>query len=175
MTSQATLGVATQVRAVQPGAGRVGVLAPGVGVIFKIDAADTGSALSIVEHTFEPGALVPPHLHHLEDEYSIVLAGAIGFRSDEQEVVLEQGGYIIKPRGQVHAMWNAGSTPARMIEVITPAGFERFFHEFADMTDAGRPDLADIAVLAARYQLPFSRPDWLPDVIARYDLIPPPG
>jgi quercetin dioxygenase-like cupin family protein len=84
---------------------------------------------SIVEHTFEPGALVPPHLHHLEDEYSIVLDGSIGFRSDDQEVVLEPGGYIIKPRGQVHAMWNAGSTRARMIEVITPAGFERFFHE----------------------------------------------
>jgi hypothetical protein len=62
-----------------------------------------------------------------------------------------------------------------MIEVITPAGFEHFFHEFADMTDAGPPDYADVAALAARYGLPFSRPDWLPDVIARYDLIPPPG
>jgi quercetin dioxygenase-like cupin family protein len=175
MTSQATIGVATRVKAVQPGAGRVGILAPGVGVIFKIDGDETGGALSIVEHTFEPGALVPPHLHHLEDEYSIVLDGSIGFRSDEQEVVLEPGGYIIKPRGQVHAMWNAGSTRARMIEVITPAGFERFFHEFADMTDAGPPDFADVAALAARYDLPFSRPDWLPDVIARYNLIPPPG
>jgi quercetin dioxygenase-like cupin family protein len=175
MTSQATIGVATRVKAVQPGMGRVGVLAPGVGVIFKIEGDETGGALSIVEHTFEPGALVPPHLHHLEDEYSIVLDGAIGFRSDDQEVVLEAGGYIIKPRGQVHAMWNAGPTRARMIEVITPAGFERFFHEFADMTDAGPPDFADVAALAARYELPFSRPEWLPDVIARYDLIPPPG
>jgi quercetin dioxygenase-like cupin family protein len=175
MTIQATIGVATRVKAVQPGGGRVGVLAPGVGVIFKIEGEDSGGALSIVEHTFEPGALVPPHLHRLEDEYSIVLDGAIGFRSDDQEVVLEPGGYIIKPRGQVHAMWNAGATRARMIEVITPAGFERFFHEFADMTDAGPPDFADIAALAARYELPFSRPDWLPDVIARYDLVPPPG
>ena len=175
MTIQAPIGVATRVKAVQPGAGRVGVLAPGVGVIFKIEGEDSGGALSIVEHTFEPGALVPPHLHRLEDEYSIVLDGAIGFRSDDKEVVLEPGGYIIKPRGQVHAMWNAGSTRARMIEVITPAGFERFFHEFADMTDAGPPDFADVAALAARYELPFSRPDWLPDVIARYDLIPPPG
>jgi quercetin dioxygenase-like cupin family protein len=175
MTNQATLGAATQVRTVQPGGGRVGVLAPGIGVIFKIDGADTGGALSIIEHTFEPGALVPPHLHHLEDEYSIVLDGAIGFRSEAQEVVLEAGGYIIKPRGQVHAMWNAGATPARMIEVITPAGFERFFQEFADMTDAGPPDFAEVAAIAARYELPFSRPDWLPDVIARYNLIPPPG
>jgi quercetin dioxygenase-like cupin family protein len=175
MTSQATVGVATVVRVVQPGAGRVGGLVPGVGVIFKIDGKDSGGALSIVEHTFEAGALVPPHIHHLEDEYSIVLDGEIGFRSNDQEVVLGPGGYIVKPRGQVHAMWNAGSARARMIEVITPAGFEDFFREFADITDHGRPGPDQIAEIAARYQLPFAQPEWLPDVIARYGLTPPPG
>jgi quercetin dioxygenase-like cupin family protein len=175
MTIQATGAVATGVKVIQPGAGRVGGLVPGVGVIFKIDAEDTGGALSIVEHTFELGTLVPPHIHHLEDEYSIVLDGEIGFRSNDQEVVLGPGGYIIKPRGEVHAMWNAGSTRARMIEVIAPGGFEGFFREFADMTDAGPPDFAEVAELAARYQLPFAQPSWLPDVIARYNLTPPPG
>ena len=175
MTSQVLSPTATQVKVVQPGGGRRGNLAPGVGVIFKIDGEDTGGALSIVEHPFEIGALVPPHIHTLEDEYSIVLEGEIGFRSNDKEVVLGPGGYIIKPRGEAHAMWNAGSTPARMIEVITPAGFERFFREFVEMTDAGRPDPAKIAELGARYQLPFVQPDWLPDVIARYNLTPPPG
>ena len=81
----------------------------------------------------------------------------------------------IKPRGELYAMWNAGSTRARMIEVITTAGFERFFEEFADITDARIPDHAEVADLAARYQLPFARPEWLPDVIDRYGLTPPPG
>jgi len=175
MTIQAVAGVATGVKVVQPGDGRVGGLIPGVGVIFKIDGDDTGGALSIVEHPFEVGALVPPHIHNLEDEYSIVLEGEIGFRSNDQEVVLGPGGYIIKPRGEVHAMWNAGTTRARMIEVITPAGFERFFGELADMTSAGAPDPAAVGELAARYQLPFAQPAWLPDVIARYNLTPPPG
>ena len=133
----ATLGSATRVarlKVVQPGEGRAGGLAPGVGVIFKIDAEDSGGSLSIVEHPFAVGALVPPHIHHLEDEFSIVLEGEIGFRSNDQEVVLGPGGYIVKPRGEVHAMWNAGSTPARMIEVISPAGFEGFFRELTDMT-----------------------------------------
>lgn len=49
--------------------------------------------------------------------------------SNDQVVVLGPGGYTIKPRGEVHAMWNAGSTRARMIEVISPAGFEGFFRE----------------------------------------------
>lgn len=164
-----------RLKVVQPGDGQIGNLVDGIGVIFKIDGEDTGGALSIVEHTFAVGALVPPHIHTLEDEYSIVLDGEIGFRSEDQEVVLGAGGYIIKPRAEVHAMWNAGSTPARMIEVIAPAGFERFFREFVEMTAAGRPDPDEIGRLAERYQLPFARPAWLPDVIARYGLTPPPG
>ena len=115
---------AARLKVVLPGEGRAGGLAPGVGVVFKIDGEDTGGALSIVEHPFAVGALVPPHVHTLEDEYSIVLEGEIGFRSNDREVVLGAGGYIVKPRGEVHAMWNAGSVPARMIEVISPAGFE---------------------------------------------------
>ena len=143
--------------------------------MFKIDGADTGGALSIVEHPFAVCALVPPHVHTLEDEYSIVLEGEIGFRSEDREVVLGAGGYIVKPRGEVHAMWNAGTTPARMIEIITPAGFERFFAEMTEMTALGPPDPADVASLGERYGLPFAQPAWLPDVIERYGLNSMPG
>ena len=175
MTIQEAVVTEATLTVVHPGEGRAGRLAPGVGVVFKLGGEDTGGALSIVEHPFEVGALVPPHVHTLEDEFSIVIEGEIGFRSEDQEVVLGVGGYIVKPRGQVHAMWNAGSTPARMIEVIAPAGFEGFFREFADMSDAGPVDFAEVAKLAERYQLPFAQPDWLPDVIARYNLTPPPS
>jgi quercetin dioxygenase-like cupin family protein len=175
MTTQELLGARVQVKVVEPGGGRRGQLAPGVGVIFKIDGEDAAGALSIVEHPFAVGALVPPHIHTLEDEFSIVLEGEIGFRSDDKEVVLGAGGYIVKPRGEVHAMWNAGAVPARMIEVISPAGFERFFREFVDLTDAGQPDMAKVAEIAGRYGLPFAQPEWLPDVIARYGLTPMPA
>ena len=160
---------------VQPGEGDRGELAPGVGVIFKIDGADAGGALSIVEHTFAVGALVPPHLHTLEDEYSIVLEGEIGFRSEDQEAVLGAGGYIVKPRREVHAMWNAGSVPARMIEVIAPAGFERFFRDFVAITAERAPTPEEVGALGERYALPFARPAWLPELIERYALTPPPG
>src|SRR6476620_701382 len=150
---------AVQLKVVQPGAGRAGGLVPGVGVVFKIDGADTGGALSIVEHPFAVGALVPPHVHTREDEYSIVLEGEIGFRSEDREVVLGAGGYIVKPRGEVHAMWNAGSTPARMIEVITPAGFEDFFRDFVDITDVRAPSRDEVGQIGARYGLPFAQPE----------------
>ena len=158
---------------VQPGAGTEGHLGS-IGVVFKLWGRDTGGAISVVEHPFPVGALVPPHLHTREDEYSIVTEGEIGFRSGDREVVLGAGGYITKPRGELHTMWNAGTTPARMIEVISPAGFEHFFRELAEIVAAGPPEPAQMAELANRYGLQFGRPDWLPGIIDRYNLTPPP-
>ena len=145
----------------------------GVGVVFKLWGHDTGGALSIVEHPFAVGALVPPHLHTREDEYSIVTEGQIGFRSGDREVVLGAGGYITKPRGELHAMWNAGKVPARMIEVISPAGLEHLFREVADLVEAGPPAFDQLVALAASYGVEFGDPPWLPDVITRYQLNPP--
>jgi quercetin dioxygenase-like cupin family protein len=159
---------------VEPGEGRIGELGS-IGVVFKISGHHTEGALSIVEHPFPVGALVPPHLHTREDEYSIVTEGEIGFRSGDREVVLGPGGYITKPRGEIHTMWNAGPTPARMIEVINPAGFEGFFEELSDLLAAGPPEPEDVPRIAEKYGLQFGNPPWLADVIERYGLNPPPG
>lgn len=159
---------------VRPGEGRTGELGS-IGVVFKLWGEDTGGAVSIVEHPFPVGALVPPHLHTREDEYSIVTEGEIGFRSGDREVVLGPGGYITKPRGELHTMWNAGKSPARMIEVISPAGFENFFRDVADLVASGPPAVEAIGALADSYGLRFGEAEWLPDIIARYDLTPPPG
>lgn len=39
--------------------------------------------------------------------------------------------------GELHATWNAGSVPARMIEIISPAGFEHFFREVSQLIAVG--------------------------------------
>jgi quercetin dioxygenase-like cupin family protein len=159
---------------VQPGQGTSGTLGS-IGVDFKLWGRDTGGTVSIVEHAFPVGALVRPHLHTREDEYSIVTEGEIGFRSGDSEAVLGAGGYITKPRNELHAMWNAGHVPARMIEVISPAGFENFFQELSELLlSVSQPEINEIADLAGRYGLQFGQPEWLPDVIARYNLTPPP-
>ena len=157
---------------VHPGEGSTGNLGS-IGVDFKLWGYDTGGMVSVVEHPFPVRALVPPHLHTREDEYSIVTQGEIGFRSGAREVVLGPGGYITKPRDEMHAMWNAGSVPARMIEIISPAGFEDFFRELSDLLAAGLPEAAQVPALAERYGLQFGEPEWLPDVIARFGLTPP--
>jgi quercetin dioxygenase-like cupin family protein len=71
---------APRLTVVQPGQGREAPLGS-IGVVFKLFGEDTDQQLSIVEHPFPVGALVPPHIHTREDEYSIVIEGEIGFRS----------------------------------------------------------------------------------------------
>lgn len=145
---------------------------PGFTAATRLTSDQTG-AISIVEHVFQPGVLVPPHRHSREDEISYVVAGEIGFRSDGREVSLAAGGYIVKPRGELHSMWNAGDIPARMIELISPGGFEHYFVELAEAVAAagGRPDPAVIAPVAERYGLSFDFAE-VPDLVARHGLRP---
>ncbi|GBE68094.1 hypothetical protein MFM001_45560 [Mycobacterium sp. MFM001] len=167
----------TQVTVVQPGQGET-VALPGFGAVFKLSSFDNGGEVAIVEHPFEVGAITAPHRHSREDEHSIVIAGKIGFRSDDTEVVLEPGGYITKPRGEMHAMWNAGNEPGRIIEVITPGGFENYFRELSELM-ASHPagsklhELPEFLSLAERYGITYGTPDWLDDVIDRYGLKQP--
>lgn len=165
----------------QPGEGD-SVPIPGFGAVFKLTSRTTGGLVAIVEHPFAVGTITAAHRHTHEDEHSYVLAGEIGFRSDDNEVVLGPGGYITKPRGQMHAMWNAGTEPGRIIEVITPGGgFENYFRELSELlmsgaatVKAGSPlhESAEFAELAKKYGLTYGTPDWLDDVVRRYGLSP---
>jgi quercetin dioxygenase-like cupin family protein len=167
---------------VQPGGGD-SVSIPGFGAVFKLTSRTTGGHVAIVEHPFAVGTITAAHRHTHEDEHSIVIAGEIGFRSDDNEVVLGPGGHITKPRGRMHAMWNAGSDPGRIIEVITPGeGFENHFRELgelltsgADAGHAGVPlhETPEFAGLANKYGLTYGTPVWMDDVVSRYGLTPP--
>jgi quercetin dioxygenase-like cupin family protein len=151
------------------------VLYPGFTATTRLAADATGS-ISIVEHVFAPGILVPPHRHSREDEVSYVVSGEIGFRSEAREVSLAAGGYIVKPRGELHSMWNAGKTDARMIEIISPAGLEKYFVELAEALAAsgGLPNPAIVEPIASRYGLSFDF-SGVPDLVKRHGLAPLPG
>jgi hypothetical protein len=60
-----------------------------------------------------------------------VLAGEVGVLVGNEVGTAKAGEWALKPRDVIHAMWNAGTTPARIIEVLTPAGSERWFEELA--------------------------------------------
>jgi hypothetical protein len=77
------------------------------------------------------------------------------------------GDLIFKPRGQWHTFWNAGDQPARILEIISPSGFEQYFREMVALPKDATP--ADRAAIAARYALDVD-PQSIPDLIARYGL-----
>ena len=139
----------------------------GLDVVFRLTGADTGGALAVVEHPIEPGVLVPPHVHEREDELTYVLEGEIGARVGEREhPSLRQGQYLWKPRGLPHAFWNASGAPARILDVIVPAGFERFFDELAELIARGAGN-DEIDAAGRRYDHTIV-PDWTPELEERY-------
>jgi hypothetical protein len=94
-------------------------------------------------------------VHQHEDEYSYVLEGEVGFEVGDEVFTAQAGQLVAKPRGIWHAFWNAADEPARVLEVISPAGFERYFRELAQLIPPVRAerDLEGLAELQARYGL----------------------
>lgn len=155
---------------IAPGEGEV-VLQGGVGVVRKISAAADG-AFSVVEHPLEPGALAaPPHTHASTDEYSFVLEGEIEVLMGEETFRAPAGSYVQKVRGVPHTFWNPGPETARVLEIISPAGFEQYFEEPAGIlssTPPGQPpDFAGIAEIAARYDTTFQM-ERLPEIMEKH-------
>jgi quercetin dioxygenase-like cupin family protein len=129
--------------------GRIGDLGS-LGVRFMVGGDESGGGFSMVEHPLAPRMLAAPmHRHSREDEYSFVLEGRVGALLGDSLVYGEPGDLIFKPRNQWHTFWNDGDEPARILEIISPAGFERFFAELLDPPSPGAPR----ATLAARYGL----------------------
>ncbi len=142
----------------------------GLDVVYKVRSADTGGALSVVEHPIEPKRLVRPHVHQNEDEISCVVEGEIGVRIGDQEFHAKPGTWIFKPRKVVHTFWNATSKPARIIEIITPGAFEHFFEELSAILAAGvPPDLKKIGELDVRYGHRIDM-SWVPELTTKYGL-----
>jgi len=137
---------------------------------FLVDGSDSGNHFALVEHPMEPRALAAPmHRHHREDEYSFVIEGSIGALRGEETVIGQAGDLIFKPREQWHTFWNASDAPARVLEIISPAGFENYFRELGAMLAAGGPDRERFAALCARYALEMDMSS-VPGLIARFQL-----
>jgi len=122
---------------------------PGTPFRHLIKAADTGGRFSTQSAVLGPGRLVMPHTHRDEDEFSFVFRGRIGGFVGDHDVVVEEGGFLFKPRGVVHALWNPTDTDAIVIEFISPAGFEGFFEEMGALREGAGHDV--VREIAGRY------------------------
>ncbi len=112
------------------------------------------------------------YMHTREDELTYVLEGELGARIGGRDVTVGAGEYLWKPCNVPHTFWNAGPEPARMIELIAPAGFERFFVEVAALSPSPEiaPDPAELQAVADRYGQTFDGMEWAPELMERYSL-----
>ncbi len=131
----------------------------GTGAIYKLLGEQTNGTMALVEHTVAPSTLAaPPHTHRDEDEISFVLEGDLTIQVGEQLIQASVGTLVVKPRGIQHCFWNAGSAPARLLEIITPTGLEQYFEELASLVSEGRPpDPARRSALYEKYHLTVDR------------------
>jgi len=135
-----------------------------------IDGVDSGGGFSLVEHPMSARALgAPLHRHSREDEYSYVLTGRVGALLGDDVLVSGPGDLIFKPRNQWHTFWNAGDEPARILEIISPAGFEKYFAELVELGGSRNAPPEALRALGQRYGLEVD-PQSIPKLLERFVL-----
>jgi quercetin dioxygenase-like cupin family protein len=137
------------------------VLGPGEGEVvsllgdpytYKVVGGDTEGNYSLIECTTVADG-PPPHIHKAEEEAFYVLEGEVNVTIGDQTIRGAAGSFVLIPRGTVHTFSTVGTEPAKMLLIISPAGFEQFFTEIDGVTDVDK-----IMTLAPRCNLTITGP-----------------
>jgi quercetin dioxygenase-like cupin family protein len=125
-------------------------------VSIKATSEQTGGVFNLFEVCCPPGYATPLHIHYTEDVAVYVLESTLIFfwGSEKKEAVA--GSYFFQPRGTPHGFCVEGNTPARILYMTVPAGFDRFVLKHKLPNPESEPE-AD----AARYKIEILGP--LPD------------
>jgi quercetin dioxygenase-like cupin family protein len=105
------------------------------------------------------GDMPPLHIHHAQDEGFLLLDGDLSLFLPGREIRLEPGEFVLAPRGVPHA-YQVGDAPARFLVLSTPAGFEEFVRDVAELDELTPESLTataaarDIEILAPPGTLP---------------------
>ena len=137
-----------------PGEGeRIGA-AGAVGVM-KADARSTGGGFSMSEVTVAPGFTgPPPHAHREMTDSFYVLEGTVHVLADGEWIAAPPGAYVLAPPGVVHSFANRTGAPARLLNINSPGGWERYLRDLAALVAGGDAiDPASFAELATRYDI----------------------
>ncbi|MEY9625998.1 cupin domain-containing protein [Sinorhizobium fredii] len=126
-------------------------------VIVRGDAGGTLLDAAVIEEIVPPSVGAPLHRHSREDEISYVIEGTFRIWRGNEVLDVGPGGVALLPRHQVHTFKNIGAGPGRLLTVILPAGFERFFKVVAERRPMDE-DLAEIATIAAEFGLEILGP-----------------
>ena len=95
----------------------------------KAGSEDTSGTFTLVEAVTPPEGGPLPHIHHREDKTFYVLEGELEFMVADDILRVSAGSWLVVPKGTLHTFKNTGTRPARYLQVLTPAGIEKFFEE----------------------------------------------
>jgi quercetin dioxygenase-like cupin family protein len=130
----------------------------GIPMVIRIHGRDTNGLVSAVESHDVPGGGPPPHIHLREDETFQILEGEYEWTVGGKTFTAKAGATIFAPRGIPHTYRYLGQAPGRLMCVITPAGFERFFEEIGALSPQQQQDLPRVLGIGKRYGLEFLPP-----------------
>ena len=126
-------------------------------VIIRRDPAGALVDAAVIEEIVPPGVAAPLHRHGMEDEISYVIEGTFRIWRGDEVLDVGPGGIALLPRHQAHTFKNIGTGPGRLLTVIQPAGFERFFEVVAER-HLGDEDMDEITTVAAEFGLEILGP-----------------
>jgi len=93
----------------------------------KATGKETDGRYTLVEVLEPEGAEAPLHVHHNEDEAFWVLEGELKFEVGEETIKASPGSFLFGPKDVPHR-YTVESGPARMLFLLSPAGFEEFIY-----------------------------------------------
>jgi quercetin dioxygenase-like cupin family protein len=123
----------------------------------------TNGGFGLMEHRMPAGFASPYHVHTHEDEAFYVLEGEIAFVCGGTWMTAGPGAYVFGPRNIPHGFKVVGNSPASMLLLCAPGGFEQFVLELSE-PEAGRgvppspPDMATLVATAAKYGIELLGP-----------------
>lgn len=100
---------------------------------FLATGEETGGRFALVEEVFRKGvtSVAPMHVHSREEESFYVVEGEMTFYVGDEVIPAPAGTLVVMPRGVPHA-YQIVSDEARVLNLITPAGFEGMFRELGE-------------------------------------------
>ena len=123
----------------------------GTEVVFKVRGDNAGGA-SCLEFIAAPGFDTGLHIHSKLEETFYVLDGEFELRAGEEVRRALPGSVMFVPPGVPHGFSNPTDAPAKLLLVMSPADFDRYFIELANiLARSGPPDSDAIAALRRKY------------------------
>jgi quercetin dioxygenase-like cupin family protein len=98
----------------------------------KAGGADTRNAFTVIEAECPAGSGPQPHIHHDEEEAFYLLEGELSITCGEQTWTATPGAFALLPRGIQHSWRASAAGRARMLQITSPAQFERFAAEVGE-------------------------------------------